>query len=164
MSISDYNEEEVEEMSAIELAHILLDDENQPYDYSNLIARISELKGLGPNETENRRTKLFTAINLDGRFVHLGENHWGLRNWYPLDQSDEDLSTTVKAPAKKQNQEDDIDDFGDEDFDDDFEDIEDELDELSHEENAEDEEKTKPLSGFDSEEEEESETSDDDTY
>ncbi|MDQ0297798.1 DNA-directed RNA polymerase subunit delta [Salibacterium salarium] len=161
MSISDYNEEQIEEMSAIELAHILLEDESKPYDYSSLIDRISDLKGLDQNEKRNRRTKLFTAINLDGRFVHLGENHWGLRNWYPLDQTDEDLSTTVKAPAKKQNQDDGLDDFGDEDFDDDFEDIEDELDELSHEENAEDEEKTKPLGGFDSDV---PETSDDDTY
>ncbi|SFQ02429.1 DNA-directed RNA polymerase subunit delta [Salibacterium halotolerans] len=160
MSISDYNEEEIEEMSAIELAHILLEEENQPYEYGSLMNRIAKLKGMAVEETKNRQTKLFTSMNLDGRFVHLGENHWGLRGWYPLDQSDEDLSTTVKSEDTKKNQ--DASDEFEEDFDDDFEDIEDELDELSQEENAEDEEKTKPLDGFDSEDVEE--TEDDDSY
>ncbi|SFL87795.1 DNA-directed RNA polymerase subunit delta [Salibacterium qingdaonense] len=160
MSISDYNEEEVEEMSAIELAHILLEDEKKPYEYGSLMNRIAELKDLSSEETKNRQTKLFTSMNLDGRFVHLGENHWGLRGWYPLDQSDEDLSTTVKMEDTKKNQE-PADEF-EEDFDDNFEDIEDELDELSQEENAEDEEKTKPLDGFEREEPEEPE--DDDSY
>ncbi|MFD2707090.1 DNA-directed RNA polymerase subunit delta [Salibacterium lacus] len=162
MSISDYNEEEVEEMSAIELAHILLEDEKKPYEYGSLMNRIAELKDLSSDETKNRQTKLFTSMNLDGRFVHLGENHWGLRGWYPLDQSDEDLSTTVKMEDTKKNQ-DPVDDF-EEDFDDNFEDIEDELDELSQEENAEDEEKTKPLDGFESEDTEEEPADDGDSY
>lgn len=145
MSISDYNEEQIEEMSAVELAFILLGDEKDPYDYQKLINKIADLKSLSPEEKKNRRTKLFTAMNLDGRFVHLGENHWGLREWYPLDQSDEDLSTTVKAPKKPK--EDDFDDF-DDDFDEDLENLEDELDELSQEEDADDHERDENLEGF----------------
>ncbi|MGY4688385.1 DNA-directed RNA polymerase subunit delta [Salibacterium sp. K-3] len=160
MSISDYNEEEIEEMSAIELAHILLEDEKKPYEYAALVNRIAELKGLTSDQSKNRKTKLFTAMNLDGRFVHLGENHWGLRGWYTLDQTDEDLSHTVQSDDVKKKP-DETDEF-DDDFDDDFEDIEDELDELSQEENAEDEEKTKPLDGFESEDVEE--PNDDDSY
>ncbi len=150
VSISDYNEEQIEEMSAVELAHILLGDEEKPYDYQELIKKISDLKSLSPEEKKNRRTKLFTAMNLDGRFVHLGENHWGLREWYPLDQSDEDLSTTVKAPKKPKA--DDYDEFED-DFDEDLEDIEDELDELSQEEDADDYERDDEFEGFGSDEE-----------
>ncbi|WP_026703087.1 DNA-directed RNA polymerase subunit delta [Salibacterium aidingense] len=161
MSISEYNDEEIEEMSAIELAHILMKDENKPYEYLTLINRIADLKGLTPEETKNRKTKLFTAMNLDGRFVHLGENHWGLRGWYPLDQTDEDLSHTVQTEDRRGKQ--DQDDEYDDDFDDDFEDIEDELDELSQEENAEDEEKSKPMDNFDTEEDTEV-PDDDDTY
>ncbi|SDH88368.1 DNA-directed RNA polymerase subunit delta [Alteribacillus persepolensis] len=150
MSIADYNEEQIEEMSAIELAFILLGDEKNPYNYQELIKKIVDLKNLNPEEEKNRRTRLYTAMNLDGRFVHLGENHWGLREWYPLDQSDEDLSHTVQAPKKSKA--DEFDDF-DDDFDNDLEDIEDELDELSQEEDADEYDKSDELEGFGSGEE-----------
>ncbi|MFB4163341.1 DNA-directed RNA polymerase subunit delta [Alteribacillus sp. JSM 102045] len=159
MSISDYNEEQIEEMSAVELAHILLGDEKNPYDYQKLINRIADLKNLSPEEKKNRRIKLFTAMNLDGRFVHLGENHWGLREWYTLDQSDEDLSSTVKAPKKSKA--DDFDEFEDDFEDEDLEDIEDELDELSQEEDADDYERDDEFEGFGSDEET---TEEDDKY
>lgn len=145
VSITDYNEEQIEEMSAVELAYILLEDEKDPYDYQKLFAKIAELKDMSEKDKKNRRTRLFTSMNLDGRFVHLGENHWGLREWYPLDQTDEDLSTTVKAPKRsKEEQGDEL----DEGHDDSLEDIEDELDELSHEEDADDFDKEDNLEGF----------------
>ncbi|WP_375535862.1 DNA-directed RNA polymerase subunit delta [Alteribacillus sp. HJP-4] len=155
MSISDFKQEQIEEMSAVELALILLGDEKKPYDYQQLIERITKMKKFTKAERDSRTTKLFTAMNLDGRFVHLGQNHWGLREWYPLDQSDDDLSTTVKKPKKRKKAYDDYDeDFAEEDFDDDLEDVEDELDELSQEEDADDdyEEKDESAVGYDSNE------------
>nr|WP_275899603.1 DNA-directed RNA polymerase subunit delta [Bacillus piscicola] len=139
-------------MSAVEIAFILLEEEKNPYDYQELFARIADMKDLSPDEKKNRMTKLFTTMNLDGRFVHLGENHWGLREWYPLDQSDEELSTTVKAPKRSKSAESVDDDF-EEELDDGFEDLEDELDELSHKEDADELESENDLEGFGKEEE-----------
>ncbi|SFE62006.1 DNA-directed RNA polymerase subunit delta [Alteribacillus iranensis] len=145
VSITDFDQEQIEEMSAVELAYVLLEEESEPYDYQKLFARIAELKDMTPEEKKNRMTRLFTSLNLDGRFVHLGENHWGLRERFPLDQSDEDLSMTVQAPKRPKEMDDD--EF-EEDAVDGLEDIEDELDELSHEEDADDLEKGDNLEGF----------------
>lgn len=143
MSIRDFTEEQIVEMSAIELAFVLLNEEKKPYDYQQLFNRIVDLKGLNHEETSRRRTKLFTAFNLDGRFIHLGENHWGLREWYSLDQSDEELSDTVKP---KKPADDDFDLEEETESDDDLEDIKDDLDDYSEKEDADEDEDN--LDGF----------------
>ncbi|WP_157843066.1 DNA-directed RNA polymerase subunit delta [Bacillus sp. FJAT-44742] len=134
MSIRDYSREEVEEMAAVEVAHMLLEQEKKPYPYLQLIDTIAKVKGLNEEEKALRRTKVFTSMNLDGRFVHLGENHWGLKAWYPVDKTDEDLSHTVTDSGKGKAHEDGFDHF--EDYDEGLEDLEDELDELSHSESG----------------------------
>ncbi|WP_252314676.1 hypothetical protein [Sinobaca sp. H24] len=45
MSIRDFTEEQIVEMSAIELAFVLLNEEKKPYDYQQLFNRIVDLKG-----------------------------------------------------------------------------------------------------------------------
>lgn len=152
MKLSDFSQEQIEEMSALELALILLEEKRDAYDFHELYARIAELKEYDESELKNRRTKLFTAMNLDGRFVHLGENHWGLREWYPLDQTNEDLSTTITASDIKEDDEelDELDEelLEGEEKDLDYDEVEDELDELSHEDD-DDYEKDNSFDDFD---------------
>ncbi|MFC5627621.1 DNA-directed RNA polymerase subunit delta [Aliibacillus thermotolerans] len=141
MKLSDFTQEQIEEMSALELALILLNEKKDAYDFHDLMNRIAELKELKGEELKNRRTKLFTAMNLDGRFVHLGENHWGLREWYPLDQTNEDLSTTITADDLKDAEEEIVDELGDdlledEEKDMELDEVEDDFDELSHDEDT----------------------------
>ncbi|WP_018923199.1 DNA-directed RNA polymerase subunit delta [Salsuginibacillus kocurii] len=147
MSIKEYSQEQIEEMAAIEVAHILLKEENKPYPYHDLFEKVAKVKNMDENERLERITKVFTTMNIDARFAYLGDNHWGLKAWYSVDQSDEDLSATIKPKKKKAA--DLEDDFVEEDeLDEGLEDLEDELDELSQEEDKAFEE-TDELDPFD---------------
>ncbi|QQK81675.1 DNA-directed RNA polymerase subunit delta [Salicibibacter cibi] len=141
MTTRELDQDEVLEKSAVELAYKLLKEKREPVHYKDLFAEIADIKQLKKEQLDDRRTKLFTDLNIGGSFVHLGANHWGLKAWYPVDQSEEDLSRTIQASSKSP------DDQGSEHQDDDLEDLKDELDELASEDDADNSDKEE-LDGF----------------
>lgn len=130
MTIRELDRDEVLEMSAVELAYKVLKEKREPVHYNDLFAEIAEVKQIKKEQMDDRRTKLFTDLNIGGSFVHLGANHWGLKAWYPVDQSEEDLSRTIQASSKGDEEQ------GSEQQDDNLEDLEDELDEIANEDDA----------------------------
>ncbi|MCT8140074.1 DNA-directed RNA polymerase subunit delta [Anaerobacillus sp. CMMVII] len=142
MTLNEYTPEEIKEMSMVEISYELMKSEKQPFLYGDLVKRVAEIKGMSESEVMDRISYLYTDLNVDGRFICLGENRWGLRTWYPYEQADEEITPTVRRKKAKKVDDDDLDidldeDFDDleEDLDDEFEDLEDELDELVSEEN-----------------------------
>ncbi|GAK12127.1 DNA-directed RNA polymerase subunit delta [Geomicrobium sp. JCM 19039] len=136
MTIKELSREEITEMSAVEITYRLIKEKNGPAEFANFFTQVSELKQIPSKDLDDRRTKLFTTLNIDGRFVHLGNNHWGLKEWYPVDKTDEDLGNTFQAPEPEESQE--------------FEDIEDELDEIANEDDTDaDEQSDDDLDGYD---------------
>lgn len=154
MSLEKYTQEELAEMSMINLAMEILLEEKKAMDFKEIFEKIAELKGLSEEEKAELIAQFYTDLNIDGRFMTVGSNLWGLKRWYPVDQIEEDLTPAVgkkkkKKPKKKVEEDfdeideedlldDDIDeeDFADdEDFDDDYDeeddvdDLEDQLDE-----------------------------------
>lgn len=124
-------------MSLIEVAYELLKETKQPYSFKDLMAELTRLLNLDKAEADDKMVQFYTDINLDGRFLGLGDNRWGLRVWYPVDQAEEDTITAVKPrkkKAKKAVEDDDIEDFDEieeEDLDyDDLDDFDDEDDDL----------------------------------
>nr|WP_246407409.1 DNA-directed RNA polymerase subunit delta [Geomicrobium halophilum] len=123
------------ETSTVELAYLVLKEKREPILYKDLFTEIVNTKEIDEDEMDERRTKLYTSLNTDGRFVHLGANHWGLKAWYSVDKSEDDLGNTFQ-PTPRGN-----DDQESENMEDDLEDLEDELDELANEEDEDTEEK-----------------------
>ncbi|MFN7252067.1 MAG: DNA-directed RNA polymerase subunit delta [Anaerobacillus sp.] len=148
LTLNEYTPEEIQEMSMIEIAYDLMKDTKQPFVFGDLVKQIAEIKGMSESEVMDRISYLYTDLNVDGRFICLGENRWGLRTWYPYEQADEEVTQTVRRKkVKKTDDDDDLvveldEDFDDldEDLDDEFEDLEDELDELVSDEDDEDDE------------------------
>ncbi|MBS4175395.1 DNA-directed RNA polymerase subunit delta [Bacillus sp. FJAT-49736] len=141
MSLQQLSKEDLNEMSLIELAYQVMEEKKQPYAFSDLVNELAGMLGLSKDEIRSRMVQFYTDLNVDGRFISLGENRWGLRTWYPYDQIDEEIAPTVKTKkkkAKKAYEEEDEDlDLMDEDLDyDDLDDFEDEdlLDEEEEEE------------------------------
>ncbi|RIW36158.1 DNA-directed RNA polymerase subunit delta [Bacillus salacetis] len=137
MSLKQLSTEELHQMSFIELAHELLADKKQAMSFNDLIKQIGDILELSGEEVRSRMVQFYTDLNVDGRFIALGENRWGIRAWYPVDQIEEETVPTIKTRKKKSKKKDDEDleeDFDDEDLD--FDD----LDDLDEEDLTDDEE------------------------
>ncbi|PTH54159.1 DNA-directed RNA polymerase subunit delta [Staphylococcus arlettae] len=96
MRIQDYTKEMVDEKSFIDMAYTLL---NEKADTMNLYDIIDEFKELGhyeDQEVEDRIVQFYTDLNTDGRFLNVGENVWGLRDWYSVDDIEEKIAPTIQ--------------------------------------------------------------------
>lgn len=176
MSLNQYTNEEIKEMSLIELAHAILTEHSQAMPFQEIVDRIQELQGLEKEELQKKLPQFYTDLNIDGRFSTSGENKWGLKDWYPIDQIEDEMTNPVKPKKKKAKKvaeadldedfEEDIEDDDLEDFDDlDDEDLLDEDDDLLDDEDDDDlEEEDDELvdDDFDIDEEDDSEDDEED--
>ncbi|EDL64014.1 DNA-directed RNA polymerase subunit delta [Bacillus sp. SG-1] len=142
MSLKQLSTEELRQKSFIELAHELLTEKKQAVTFNDLLKEIGDLLKLSKEEVRSRMVQFYTDLNVDGRFIALGENRWGIRAWYPVDQIEEETVPTIKPRKKKAKKTDDDDleeDFAEEDLD--FDDLDD-LDEedLTDDDDLDDEE------------------------
>ncbi|ATH93595.1 DNA-directed RNA polymerase subunit delta [Bacillus glycinifermentans] len=101
MSLKQYSEEQLKEMSLVEIAYEVFSDQKKPITFQELTDKVSSLLGVGKEELEDRIAQFYTDLNIDGRFLALSDQTWGLRSWYPYDQLDEETQPTVKAKKKK---------------------------------------------------------------
>ena len=96
MKIQDYTKEMVDEKSFIDMAYTLLHEKG---DTMNLYDIIDEFKAIGhynDDEIEDRIVQFYTDLNTDGRFLNVGENIWGLRDWYSVDDIEEKVAPTIQ--------------------------------------------------------------------
>jgi len=157
----------------IEVVHSVLEDKRQATSFHDLVQEIAQVLGLSQEQVAAKIAQFYTDLNIDGRFINLGENRWGLRSWYPYEQIDEEILPQPKPKKKRKVEEDDFDDyveededFSEEDFDDENEDdddvedldkVLDEDDDLDDLEDEEDEEFADEELEYDETEEEEEE-------
>ncbi|WP_071461014.1 DNA-directed RNA polymerase subunit delta [Bacillus massilinigeriensis] len=136
MSLNQYTKEQLKEFSFIEAAYELLAEKKQPVSFKDLVKEINSLLSVPKGEAEEKMVQFYTDLNIDGRFIGLGENRWGLRFWYPVDHVEDEVVPAVKPrkkKAKKAVEEDEV-----EEFDEIEEDLE--FDDFEEEDLAEDEE------------------------
>jgi DNA-directed RNA polymerase subunit delta len=149
VSLAQYSKEELQEFSLMEMAYEYLKNSKQPISFHDLVNEIKAAAGISDEEIRTRLAQFYTDINIDGRFLSLGENRWGLRFWYPVDTAEEEVITAVKPKKKKakkvvdeeeledfdeidEEDYDDLDDFADDDDDllDDDDDLDEDLDDV----------------------------------
>lgn len=105
--------------------------------------------GVIPSDIEGEEridvlARLYTTMNIDGRFLAVGQNFWGLKDWYPVEQQDEDVASHLTTKRKRRALDDDYDDFDDldEDLIDDYdvidEDLVDDYDDIDEEHELDD--------------------------
>lgn len=150
-SLEQLTEEQIHELSMVDIAFHLLQKGNKPYNYRELLKEIADIKGMSEQEMMDVIAQLYTELNLDGRFVCVGQNTWGLKRWYPLEQQ-EDAAEGIMA---RDDYDDDLDDLIDEDddYDDDLDDDEDLDDEDDDEDDEDDIDEDDDFDDFDDEEE-----------
>jgi DNA-directed RNA polymerase subunit delta len=167
LSLKQYSEEQLKELSLIELSYELFTETKEPISFYDLVDQMATVLGVTRDELMEKLPQFYTELNIDGRFVCLGENRWGLRAWYPYDQAEEEVLPAVKPKKKRKKFEEDEDFVGyDASEDEDYEEDDDlvELDELDEDLDEEDEEDEAVVDEFDDldEDEEELDIDDDD--
>lgn len=139
-SVRDLDKKILAEMSMVDVFFTMLKEGNkQERSFQELANEVIKLKGTPKDQKVEAMSRLYTEINIDGRFKALGDNVWGLRSWYPVDQAEEIVITDLKKKPKKKKKkkkavieedddflDDDLEDL--EDFDDDDDDIDDDDD------------------------------------
>src|SRR5690625_5005338 len=89
MGMKNYTKEQIGKMSMIEVANAVLTDEKKELNFLELFDKVAAYKGFSEAEKEDLLARFYTDLNIDGRFTTLGSNLWGLKRWYPVDQTSE---------------------------------------------------------------------------
>lgn len=141
MKLTEFDGQNKNELSMIEVAHAILDQKGEILDFSTLLKEVQAFLNLNSKELTNKTSQFYTDLNIDGSFISLGENRWGLRSWYPIDFIDEEVTqgNEDEAPRRKKRKkasafvtgEDDI-DYNDDDPEDNDEPEEDEEDDTTY--------------------------------
>ncbi|EDP68904.1 DNA-directed RNA polymerase, delta subunit, putative [Carnobacterium sp. AT7] len=128
MKLTQFDGQNKNELSMIEVAHAILDQKGEILDFSALLKEVQEFLNINSKELAVATSQFYTDLNIDGSFISLGENRWGLRSWYPIDFIDEEVTqgNEDEAPRRKKRKkasafvtgEDDI-DYNDDDPEDD---------------------------------------------
>ncbi|WP_339060849.1 DNA-directed RNA polymerase subunit delta [Tepidibacillus marianensis] len=84
----EFDERSVKEKPMVELAYYVMKQAKETFNYQDLVQQVFKMKGLPEEDLLDFTVRLYTELNIDGRFAFLGQNQWGLKQWYPADQLD----------------------------------------------------------------------------
>lgn len=132
MKISEYTKEMMDESSFIDMAYLYLTEKGKDVNLYDMIDEFQTIGQYKDEEIETRIVQFYTDLNTDGRFLSTGENLWGLRDWYSVDDIEEKIAPTVqKFEVLDEEDEDDpkLTLLGEEEVDDELDILEDEEDE-----------------------------------
>src|SRR5690625_3620685 len=93
-------------MSMIELANLILGEHKKDLNFKELFDKVAELKKFNDAQRSDLLARFYTDLNVDGRFTTLGSNLWGLKRWYPIDQTSE---KSLAESRKRDLEEEDLD-------------------------------------------------------
>ncbi len=170
LKFREMTKEQLCEESFIDLGHAILEEKHESLTLQELLDEIKKLNKFTEVKMKERKLQYYTDMNIDGRFLAISENRWGLREWYPVEQIEEETAPTVKVRKKKTKASKDDDDFDDsddneiafeEDFDEFVEDGEEEDFDLDDDEDDEDVDDAKDILNTDADFEIEDEDEDD---
>lgn len=85
------------EQPMVDITYELLSTKGEPLIYEEIMNFVAQKKGFTEEEAKQMIAQLYTEVNIDGRFVCVGRNLWGLKKWFPLDQTtDSAIAANVK--------------------------------------------------------------------
>lgn len=101
MNFREMTTAQLQEESLIDIGFAILEDKKNALTLTDLFDEIQKLNGFTDEEMAARKPQFYTDMNIDGRFLAIAENQWGLREWYPVEQIEEETAPTVKVRKKK---------------------------------------------------------------
>ena len=152
MNIREMTKDQLFEESMIDIAYAVLAERKEPLTLLQLMDAVRKLNGVTERVMRTKLQQFYTDMNIDGRFLAINDNRWGLREWYPVDQIEVETAPVVKVRKKKkkkkvvledediiEDEDDDEDELFDEEFDELLEDDDDEDDDDDDDDEEEEE-------------------------
>ena len=77
----------------IEVARAILESRGRDHEmyFNDLVNEIQNYLEKSNSEIREALPLFYTELNVDGSFIPLGDNKWGLRSWYAIDEVDEEI-------------------------------------------------------------------------
>lgn len=138
LNFREMTKEQLAEESLINLAYAILTEKRASVSFNDLLTIIKELVGYSDEEIKSRLLQFYTDMNVDGRFLFNQETGWGLREWFKVEQIEEETAPSVKTHKKKSKATLDDDDL-EEDIEEDEIDFDEDYEEFVEEEEEEEE-------------------------
>lgn len=93
MELEVFAGQEKSELSMIEVARAILElrGRDREMHFSDLVNEIQNYLEKPNSEIREALPLFYTELNFDGSFISLGDNKWGLRSWYGVDEIDEEI-------------------------------------------------------------------------
>lgn len=107
MELEVFAGQEKSELSMIEVARAILESRGRDHEmyFSDLVNEIQNYLEKSDADIRQALPFFYSDLNTDGSFIPLGENRWGLRFWYAIDEIDEEVITLEEngenAPKRK---------------------------------------------------------------
>ena len=93
MELEVFAGQEKSELSMIEVARAILELRGRAHEmyFNALVNEIQTYLEKSNSEIREALPLFYTELNVDGSFIPLGDNKWGLRSWYAIDEVDEEI-------------------------------------------------------------------------
>ncbi|WP_027108939.1 DNA-directed RNA polymerase subunit delta [Lacticigenium naphthae] len=133
MELMKFKGQNKNELAMIDVALAILEEQGKVIDFNDISKLVASYLELSDKEVKAGKGQFYTDLNIDGRFISLGENRWGLREWYPLNSIDEEIThdndEEDERPRRKKRKKKygDFDGYDEDIEDDDIEDDDDEI-------------------------------------
>ena len=106
MELNVFAGQEKSELSMIEVARAILEERGRGDEmyFNVLVNEIQNYLEKSNSEIRAALPNFYSDLNVDGSFIPLGDNKWGLRSWYAIDEIDEEVITLEEdddAPKRK---------------------------------------------------------------
>ena len=86
-----------------DVAYYILSKKGEPIYYKDLVTEVIKKKAKPVQSLSHAISEVYTQINMDSRFHHMGGSMWGLTEWNPPEtkRSSSSASSTASTSAAK---------------------------------------------------------------
>lgn len=94
--------------SETDVAYYILSKKGEPIYYKDLVTEVIKKKAKPVQSLSRAIAEVYTQINMDSRFHHVGKSMWGLTEWNPPEtrrsssSSDSASSSGLKASRRRE--------------------------------------------------------------
>lgn len=92
MNLPQFEKQDKEELSMMEVAVAVLEQKGDVMYFNDLLKEVTDYLGFSDDQVDANIAQFYTDINSRGNFISPIDGMWGLREWYPIDSINEELT------------------------------------------------------------------------